>query len=236
MIKLINDEKIKKVYLRESREPFVDLRGVHPKIIVDNSRLQIASNSKYFCYCRRTAAELLVEATMYLPEGLSLYIKEAYRSLSRQKISIDNVYNHYSKKFPELNNKQLMEKVYEYVAPVDVAPHPTGAAIDLTLIDQEGNELNMGTDFNAVPVEVDNKTYTYSELLNGEERFNRSILVQAMERAGFVNYPTEWWHWSYGDKYWGYYKNMDAIYGPVKEEDMAVEKENEGYPVNLHKA
>ena len=23
-----------------------------------------------------------------------------------------------------------------------------------------------------------------------------------MTGAGFVNYPTEWWHWSYGDRYW----------------------------------
>lgn len=220
----INDYKIKRVQLNESTEPFVDLKGIHPKIIVDNSMSQIASNSKYFCYCRRKAADLLIESTRYLPEGFLFYIKEAYRPLSRQKISITNVYNHYLKKFPELHNKELMEKVYEYVAPVDVAPHPTGAAIDLTLIDQKGTEINMGTDFNAVPVEVDNKTYTYSKLVNDEEKFSRSILVQAMERAGFVNYPTEWWHWSYGDKYWGYYKNKDAIYGPIKEEDMAVEK------------
>ncbi|MCK5201078.1 MAG: hypothetical protein KAR21_22145 [Spirochaetales bacterium] len=72
MIKLINDEKIRKVDLSESREPFVDLREINPKIIVDNSMSQIASNSKYFCYCRKTVAGLLNEATMYLPEGLSL--------------------------------------------------------------------------------------------------------------------------------------------------------------------
>jgi D-alanyl-D-alanine dipeptidase len=25
-----------------------------------------------------------------------------------------------------------------------------------------------------------------------------------MRATGFVNYPTEWWHWSYGDRYWAY--------------------------------
>ena len=90
MIKLINDEKIRKVDLSESSEPFIDLKGVHPKIIVDNSRLQIASNSKYFCYCRKTVAELLNEATMYLPEGLSLYIKEAlYGPIKEEDLAVE---------------------------------------------------------------------------------------------------------------------------------------------------
>jgi D-alanyl-D-alanine dipeptidase len=31
---------------------------------------------------------------------------------------------------------------------------------------------------------------------------DRAILAQALRPAGLVNYPTEWWHWSYGDRYW----------------------------------
>jgi len=30
------------------------------------------------------------------------------------------------------------------------------------------------------------------------------ILDTAMKKEGFINYPTEWWHYSYGDKYWAY--------------------------------
>jgi len=37
-----------------------------------------------------------------------------------------------------------------------------------------------------------------------------------MEDQGFVNYPYEWWHYSYGDKYWGYVKNKTAIYDTVE--------------------
>ena len=33
-------------------------------------------------------------------------------------------------------------------------------------------------------------------------RANRDILTGAMSAAGLVNYPTEWWHWSFGDHYW----------------------------------
>jgi D-alanyl-D-alanine dipeptidase len=37
-----------------------------------------------------------------------------------------------------------------------------------------------------------------------------------MEDQGFVNYVYEWWHYSYGDKYWGYVKNKTAIYDTVE--------------------
>ena len=36
-----------------------------------------------------------------------------------------------------------------------------------------------------------------------------------MEEQSFVNYQYEWWHYSYGDKYWGYMKKKDAVYGSV---------------------
>jgi D-alanyl-D-alanine dipeptidase len=45
----------------------------------------------------------------------------------------------------------------------------------------------------------------------------RSIMAQALQTMGFVNYPTEYWDWSYGDKYWAYHTgNGFALYGPVK--------------------
>jgi zinc D-Ala-D-Ala dipeptidase len=31
-----------------------------------------------------------------------------------------------------------------------------------------------------------------------------------------VNYPTEWWHWSYGDRYWAYQSGARAArFGPL---------------------
>ncbi|WP_406807061.1 hypothetical protein [Burkholderia semiarida] len=39
-----------------------------------------------------------------------------------------------------------------------------------------------------------------------------------MTDAGFTNYPSEWWHWSVGDRYWAVIQNEShAIYGPVDE-------------------
>ncbi len=46
----------------------------------------------------------------------------------------------------------------------------------------------------------------------------------ALERVGLVNYFTEWWHWSYGDKYWAYcLKNNCAIYSPIDEPNVTTD-------------
>lgn len=78
----------------------------------------------------------------------------------------------------------------------------------------------MGSRFNATPMEPENLTYTYSKYISKEAENNRKILIKAMEKAGFINYPTEWWHWSYGDCYWAYFNKCDAIYSPVDEKNI----------------
>jgi hypothetical protein len=45
----------------------------------------------------------------------------------------------------------------------------------------------------------------------------RIILCTALDAAGFINYPAEWWHWSYGDRYWAFQGSKPAaIYGTVQ--------------------
>jgi D-alanyl-D-alanine dipeptidase len=45
---------------------------------------------------------------------------------------------------------------------------------------------------------------------------NRRMLLSVMEGAGFVNYGHEWWHFSYGDRYWAYVRHeRAAIYGSL---------------------
>jgi D-alanyl-D-alanine dipeptidase len=37
----------------------------------------------------------------------------------------------------------------------------------------------------------------------------------SMDAAGFINYLQEWWHWSYGDRYWAFQTSAEAtLYGP----------------------
>ncbi|AXF23007.1 hypothetical protein CUJ89_21240 [Burkholderia pyrrocinia] len=47
---------------------------------------------------------------------------------------------------------------------------------------------------------------------------NRHVLIAALTSAGFTNYPSEWWHWSFSDRYWAVMRReLHAIYGPVEE-------------------
>jgi D-alanyl-D-alanine dipeptidase len=79
----------------------------------------------------------------------------------------------------------------------------------------------MGTEFNAEPVVTNYATYFNAENISTEAKKNRIFLKDALERVGLVNYYTEWWHWSYGDKYWAYcLKNNYAIYGPIDDVDI----------------
>ncbi|MFD8455676.1 M15 family metallopeptidase domain-containing protein [Streptomyces antimycoticus] len=49
-----------------------------------------------------------------------------------------------------------------------------------------------------------------------QDRSHRDILGTALTAAGLVNYPTEWWHWSYGARYWALQTGAAvARYGPM---------------------
>ena len=48
-------------------------------------------------------------------------------------------------------------------------------------------------------------------------RQNRDIMSSALTKVGFVNYPGEYWHWSYGDRYWAYHaREKEALYGTIE--------------------
>ena len=89
-----------------------------------------------------------------------------------------------------------------FVAPLEVAPHVAGAAVDLTLVDATGEELDLGTPIDATPEQSDGRCYFAADGIGADARAHRDLLARVLTSVGLVNYPTEWWHWSYGDRYW----------------------------------
>jgi D-alanyl-D-alanine dipeptidase len=74
----------------------------------------------------------------------------------------------------------------------------------------------MGTRLNADPEESKNACFTSAQNISSEAKVNRKLLIDVLSKVGFVNYPTEWWHWSYGDRYWAHQANSShALYGSV---------------------
>jgi D-alanyl-D-alanine dipeptidase len=84
----------------------------------------------------------------------------------------------------------------DYVTPpAKGSMHNRGLAVDLTLVDQNGKELNMGTpyDFFGKEAHTDNTNLPAAVLEN------RRLLKQAMTAQGFSGIRTEWWHFSIND-------------------------------------
>jgi len=86
---LLSDIAEMKFVSENSAESLVSLRGLHDRVVDDESRSQIASRSDYFCHARESVCELLARAAERLPREYYFIVKEAYRPLSRQRLSYE---------------------------------------------------------------------------------------------------------------------------------------------------
>ncbi|MFQ5822451.1 MAG: M15 family metallopeptidase [bacterium] len=139
------------------------------------------------CFLRREVAERLSHIQKALrEEGLGLKIWDGYRPLSVQW--------------------KMWEKVSDpkYVAdPRKGSRHNRGCAVDVTLVDAAGNELEMPTGYD----DFTEKAHRNYMQLPPEVIKNRQILETAMTREGFIPLPSEWWH--FDDPNWEKYNLLD---------------------------
>jgi D-alanyl-D-alanine dipeptidase len=81
--------------------------------------------------------------------------------------------------------------------------HSYGMALDITLRDADGVELDMGTGFDDM-TELSHPALEEGFLLAGQltehQLANRRLLREAMLQAGFLGIRTEWWHFDCGDR------------------------------------
>ena len=81
--------------------------------------------------------------------------------------------------------------------------HSFGMAVDLTLIDEGGRELDMGTpfdDLSALSHPALEAGYLAKGELTAQQVANRQLLRDAMFSAGWAGINTEWWHFDCGDR------------------------------------
>lgn len=168
---------------------FSNLGELEPSILLD-IRYATANNftkAKIYdcpaCLLRPEAAQAIVKVQKALKKkGLGLKMFDCYRPRPYQQRLWDKV--------PDPN----------YVMPpAKGSMHSRGAAVDLTLVDAKGNELDMGTTYDFFGVEA----HTDYTKLPAKVLDNRRILREAMEAAGFKGIRTEWWHFSYQRKQYG---------------------------------
>ena len=166
---------------------------------------------------RAGLARRLEAADRALPRGIRLRVVEGVRPVERQRDIIASYNAELLALDPSLGHHNLARLSSRFVAPVDVAPHVAGAAVDLTLVDVCGDELDMGTAIDATPEDSDGRCWFAADGIGADARAHRSLMATVLGEQGLVNYPTEWWHWSFGDRYWALVTGAShAVYGPVQ--------------------
>jgi zinc D-Ala-D-Ala dipeptidase len=206
------DPRVVDLSVQECGEPLVDLRDTGA-IRIDS---RLADPDGAYAHVRLSVADRLVAAQSQLPRGLRLLVVEGFRSRTMQEAYFESSMSRIALANPDWPAQRVRAEAATYVSPPEVAPHVAGGAVDLTLCTVDGVELPMGTEVNATPPEYDTACFTTSTLVDAEARANRNTLVEAMTATGFVNYPSEWWHWSYGDRYWAFVTGPNhARYGPA---------------------
>jgi zinc D-Ala-D-Ala dipeptidase len=202
------DQEVLGLPILECGEPMVDLREVLA-LRVDRRR---ADPQGRFALVRLALVDRLVTAQTLLPAQLRLLVVEGFRPPWLQARYFDECVERLRREHPQRDEEWLRLTASRHLSPPQVAAHVTGAAVDVTLCTIDGVELAMGTPVNDVH---DERCHTATDAIGAQEAQNRRILVKALSSVGLVNYPTEWWHWSYGDRYWAFRTGAGAArYGP----------------------
>jgi D-alanyl-D-alanine dipeptidase len=167
-----------------------------------------------------------------------LAIFDAWRPLSVQAFMVEHAIAELCRERgldphqPSPARQQVVADVGRFWAPPNPdpaapPPHSTGAAVDLTLAHQNAQGavelLEMGSPIDAIGAvsEPDHFGELARRCSDPEWRDTyllwhgrRQTLRQAMEGAGFVQHPNEWWHFSWGDQLWAWRSGAaQACYG-----------------------
>lgn len=212
------DPRITAISIVDNQEPMIDLKNQH--ILLYGPSPEVPNNTDY-TKMRKTIYDKLIQAQALLPKGLRFCLYEGYRSLDLQNMLFTNRFKKIKKLNPDWPGEKIFIETTRLVSPVvnqdgshNIPPHSTGGVIDIYLVDVEGRYVDMGIHPKDWMQDNDGSiSLTASKTISPEAQKNREIMSGALSSVGFVNYPAEYWHWSYGDRYWAYYKKQPhAIY------------------------
>ena len=214
----------------ECDEPFVDIAEFsNGRIIVDMKYYTTGRNGAINkAYLRLSVAEMLTRALERLPFGYRFKIYDAWRPHEVQ-LSLFDEYLASIRDLPENSGKsdsELYEMAKRFVSLPDRSKrfayvHSSGGAVDITLTDDAGVELDMGCAFDDFSPLAATAAFESEEC---QARDNRRILYNAMLNVGFTNYPSEWWHYDFGDLFWGATTQEDVRYPSVYSIDDVLSK------------
>ena len=171
-----------KVFQNEADTTFIRLADYSKDFAYD---LRYATDNNFLkeqvydcpeCYTRAITAKALLKANKaFMEKGVRIKFFDCYRPNSVQ------------------HKMWKIKPNPQYVAnPYKGSVHNKGGAVDITLEDLEGNELDMGTDFDFFGW----KAYQDNYDLPKKVLENRKLLKETMEKFGFDAIRSEWWHYN----------------------------------------
>ncbi|THA23461.1 D-alanyl-D-alanine dipeptidase [Streptomyces sp. RKND-216] len=172
------------------------------------------------CILTKDAAKALRSAQRaFLRQGYTLKVYDCYRP--------QRAVDHFVEWAKDLDDRRMKREFYPRVDKASLfedgyiaekSGHSRGSTVDLTLVrlpveptrpyvpgeplvpcyaPQEERfpdaSLDMGTGYDC----FDTLSHTLDERIGGEQRANRLLLKRGLEKVGFVNYPNEWWHYTF---------------------------------------
>lgn len=128
------------------------------------------------CFLRLKTVKAIIKANaVFMKKGYKIKFFDCYRPLDIQK-----------KMWQIVSNPS-------YVAdPAKGSIHNRGGAVDITLVDRNGKELDMGTPFDFFGIEA---SHNYTQLSRKVKK-NRAFLKKVMIENGFNSFDSEWWHYN----------------------------------------
>lgn len=178
----------------------VDVAKANSQIVLDiryatknNFTGQILYDEARFYLRESTAKKFLNAVSDFKAKGFGVKVFDGYRPLSVQK-----------KMWKVLPDEKFVAD------PAKGSRHNRGGAIDLTLLDKNGKEIEMGTQYD----DFTEKAHPQYKDLPQAVLENRKILHDVMEMNGFSQFPTEWWH--FDDKDWESFGILDLDFSQIK--------------------
>jgi zinc D-Ala-D-Ala dipeptidase len=175
-------------------------------------------------YLRESVLNSLIQAQTQLQRQYPYWriqIFDAYRPVEVQQFMVNYTFAEAAQaqgfnrdNLSETQREAILEQVYQIwaVPSFDFAtppPHSTGAAVDVTLVDDAGKAVEMGSPIDEMSARSHPDYFANST--NSREQqyhFHRQLLHDVMVSAGFLRHPNEWWHFSQGDQLWAWLSNQ----------------------------
>jgi len=181
---------------------FVDAAAIVPGLVVDPRYAgshnfvgrPIDGYEAPHCLLTRPAAEALAQVAQDLaPRGLVIKVFDCYRPTRAVANFVRwardlNATAGKAEFYPDVDKRTLFRD--GYIA--SQSGHSRGSTIDMTLANDDGRELDMGTPFDFFSP----KSWPADPTVTAEQHANRVLLAAAMRRRGFRPYDKEWWHFT----------------------------------------